>query len=540
MRSQCVLVIPSKSPGFFRVFCAELLRQLILSFCQMTPMQKRGKPAVAWHDPCHATRPARNASARLSFCAALLMALAFALHANAGADPVLRGMTPVLPQLLLCAEAAHPAIQAETLRAKAQWFRAAATDGFYDPQMQAGLLYADGPLRAPESFLPGYVEQDALAARGTLTVPVDPGVYLRASLTHWQTFDTPAALRDGHATVAGISAQLPLLKDRGFETARLATQSAEDLARTADALRDTVRQNVRLNVSAAYIALLRAQAAYQETLSASNRAARILSETLERVGLSANAAYELHTARMEVALRTDDAQSADNTRLQSLALLEQSIASPLPDDFATLPDELHRWAALCRASAMLTNSAPVLRPEFRAALQMIEARSSQTRLAATACQSDLSLRAGIGWRVDDSNWNYNDGDSFGWEGGLVWSRSFDLTAERETLRAADAELQAAHSDAIDVRIRIDTETLRARTALQSALQRFEHVQLAVDEAQKSLAAEEERFRLGEGRSRNVLDAQKDLTNANLRYHDVAAELLRAYLDLAYAAGHLAP
>ena len=479
---------------------------------------------------------------------AILSVLSPFTHARAEfADPVLNGVTPTLPELLVLAEENHPAISAEKHRAQAQHHRAAATQGFYDPQLEAGLLQTGGPLRSPDSFLPGYVEADSIAARGGVSLPLDPGVRLRASLTHWQPYDS--ARRDGHATVAGFSAEIPLLKDRGFETAKLTTHINEALAHAADANRDTVIQNVRYNVSVAYVAYLRSLAAYQETLSASNRADRIYSETRERVKLTANAAYELHTARMEIAFRTDDVLAADNAKDQALIALLQAVRSAaihfVGDDTPPSVEEFHRWADLCRLNATNLNQFTIsdshrLRPEISAASFVTRARYSQKEFAENALKSDLSLRAGIGWRLHDSQWGYNSGDTFGWEAGIVWSRPFGLSAERENIRSAEAEWYAAAAELNEICGTTEMAMFRARAALESALQRFELVQLAVDEAQKSLAAEEERFRLGEGRTRNVLDAQKDLTNANLRSHDVAAELLRAYFDLAHATGQLAP
>ncbi|MCL1888151.1 MAG: TolC family protein [Kiritimatiellaeota bacterium] len=473
---------------------------------------------------------------------ALFFACVLSLRAQHG-DPVLNGVTDVLPSLFQDVQG-HPVVNSDRARWLAQGHRVEVTRGFYDPKLEAGLLHAGGPLRSPDSFLPGYVEADTLAARGGVSLALDPGVHLNASLTHWQAYDS--ARRDGHAAVAGLSAKIPLLKDRGFETARLSTQVERELVDVAKSTWDATVQDVTYNIAHAYIAHLRAQAAHQESLSSSNRAARIYAETQERVKLTANAAYELHTARMEVALRTDDVQAADNARVQAVAVLRLASNSGLPQDdvfWVPLPDELQRWAALCRsaAPAALTNEPPLSnRPELRAAERMTRVRETQSKLAAEEMKSDLSLRAGVGWRLHDSQWGYNGGDAFGWEIGIVWSRPLGGEAERHAHHAATMEQAIAACQRLHVGNTIASEAVRARAALESALHRFEFVQSAVEEAKNSLTAEEERFRLGEGRTRNVLDAQKDLTNANLRSHDVAAELLRAYFDLAYARGQLAP
>ena len=56
-------------------------------------------------------------------------------------------------------------------------------------------------------------------------------------------------------------------------------------------------------------------------------------------------------------------------------------------------------------------------------------------------------------------------------------------------------------------------------------------------AQQTVAAEQERFRLGEGNSHAVLEAQKNLTATLLRQNAAAAEFLRAMSDYNFACGY---
>jgi outer membrane protein TolC len=73
-------------------------------------------------------------------------------------------------------------------------------------------------------------------------------------------------------------------------------------------------------------------------------------------------------------------------------------------------------------------------------------------------------------------------------------------------------------------------------SLAAARDRLDIVDRAVGEARRALDAESERMRLGEGRSRNVLDAQKDLTTAERRANQAALDTVLAILDLLHAAG----
>ena len=83
---------------------------------------------------------------------------------------------------------------------------------------------------------------------------------------------------------------------------------------------------------------------------------------------------------------------------------------------------------------------------------------------------------------------------------------------------------------------IAAEQARARAVLAAARDRLGMVDQAVGEAQRALAAEEQRLALGEGRSRNVLDAQKDLTDAERRANVAALDMIVAFTQMLHAAG----
>jgi outer membrane protein TolC len=85
----------------------------------------------------------------------------------------------------------------------------------------------------------------------------------------------------------------------------------------------------------------------------------------------------------------------------------------------------------------------------------------------------------------------------------------------------------------DIQIKIRNELNSAYRNFSTTFLGMELCAIAVEEAKKALQAENERFRLGEGRSRNVLDAQKDLTEALRRQILVAIELLKAYSAFNY-------
>jgi len=109
-------------------------------------------------------------------------------------------------------------------------------------------------------------------------------------------------------------------------------------------------------------------------------------------------------------------------------------------------------------------------------------------------------------------------------------------SERARAAAREADARAAQADLAVIALRVAAEHARAVVAFASACDRLDSVDRAVEEALTSLDAESDRFRLGEGRSRLVLDAQKDLSAATRRANAAAAETIRAFADLVRAAG----
>ena len=75
---------------------------------------------------------------------------------------------------------------------------------------------------------------------------------------------------------------------------------------------------------------------------------------------------------------------------------------------------------------------------------------------------------------------------------------------------------------------------------KAAKNRLQLVNEGIEAAQNHLAAQQERFRLGEATSTNVTDAQKNLTTILQRQTIATADLLRARANYLYATGYYQP
>jgi outer membrane protein TolC len=445
---------------------------------------------------------------------------------------------PTVSNLVACARLANPGLRARAARVEAADGDAAAVDGFYSTALSAASGFADGPLRTPGSLLPGVAPTESWVAEASVARPLRSGLRLRGSLARWDSLNGGAA-EPSSASVAGCSVEKPLLRDRGFATQRLDAEAAALGADQARAWQAAAWQETCHAVTRGYADWLAAHAEIAESLSASGRVARLLEETEARVALEATPAYQLASARMEVAFRQDELHQARAALQDSRSRLEELVGVALTDDLlpAPSPDELRRWAETCASAGLATPFALAIpdRPEWRAAAAAAAQADTRVRRAREDLKSDLSLVAGVGMRLNNAPGAHADAD-LAWEAGVVWRSPLGFEAERARAAARAADARAARADLAAIANAAAGEYARAQAGFAAVCARLESVDRAVEAARASLDAEADRFRLGEGRSRLVLDAQKDLSAANRRANAAAVETIRAFTDLVRAAG----
>jgi outer membrane protein TolC len=479
----------------------------------------------------------RHGAARtlgIAFC--LLPAL---LGAAGVASPTASSPGTNLACLLDIAGRSNPRVLAAGRRIDAATARALSLDGLYDPVLHATAGRADTPARAARSPLPATPAFGVLAAEGGFSAAVRGGARLDATLTRWQALDRSDG--DDFHDAAGVGLDVPLVRDRGFRSQDWRVDAAARAVDAARARAEAEWQDTCREVTRAYADWLLALAERTESERALGRVTNLLAEAEERERLAVIPAYQLHTTRMEVSLRREDLRQSLASLQQARLRLAETVGADLPADLAATDGELQAWAAACaagrtgtlaRAAAARTDDLP----ELRAAAAEVAAAEARIRLAREDLRPDVSLVAGVGCALDDGPDAGSDDATVGWEVSAVWRRAWERVGERAALDAATADRDAAAADRRTAVVAAVASLGRAREALQSASERLDLVDAAVAEARLSLEAEGERFRLGDGRSRNVLDAQKDLTAAVRRANAAAADTARAFADLVRAAG----
>lgn len=413
-------------------------------------------------------------------------------------------------------------------------------EGFFDPQLTAS--------GGRKSDLDTGV--DSLFTLGGVETAVMPGAYLSSGVE--ETFlhsvpGSPEGVIGQTRLTAGV--RVPLWRDRGFKLWKLDTRRVDARREAALARVRNAGQEVRRDAELGYVTWLEARTQAWIAASATRRVEELMAQTQELIRLQTVPDYQLLPARMEVNLRRDEEastrQSVETTRQRLAEILGQPASWEPPAAWS--PDLLVSWVAKDAPPAAFPGEAGLQeRLAQRGAWQEYQylIAAAQTELAKTREQarSDVSLEVKGVWAGEDGaggvgGGRYTIDRNTGGLVALTWSRPWGFSAERGRSLQASATIAELQENlrALETGIRTDLQVTFGEW--RQGYQRLALLGEAVAAARQTLSAEEERFRLGQGRSRNVLDAQKDLNDSTRRQVALAAEVLRTGIRYRFAAGY---
>ncbi|MBU0715592.1 MAG: TolC family protein [Verrucomicrobia bacterium] len=447
-----------------------------------------------------------------------------------------------LEALVAEAFANNPAVQAaqyEVSRAQAERDE---LRGFFDPQLNATASQSD--------YNAGY--NQALLHAG-VDAAILPGVYLgtRVEESYYSQLQGSTVTNvfgnnynDLWQSLAGLRLGVPLLRDRGFLQWKLSDERAAKRHRMAQNHWRAVTQQCRHDVEQQYIAVLETVAQRYVAQAALNRVEKLLKEAQELVQLKIVPGYQLFAARSEVALRQEseaaDQQACQTTQIRLLEILGASHpVRPVRASF----DTLILWAESVELPPLYAeDTALKARGDYNEILDFIEVAEKEQAINQDNLRDDLSLNMETILQGEDPNdiigtGRYLSEQNLGASIGLTWKRPWGYRTEKARMRAISATIDARHELLRQTAIRIRADLKVQHEQFMSAQDRLNLVAQAIVAARQALEAENERFCLGEGLSRFVLDAQKDLTDALKRQIIIAVELLRAYSNFMYASGY---
>jgi len=426
----------------------------------------------------------------------------------------------------------NPSVRAAAQRVEQARRRREGLRGFFDPVVRGDGKKYDGNL--------GY----DLRFTGGVDMAVRPGWYVS-----FETAENRLAVADAEGdrlfqTVLKASVTVPLLRDRGFREWRFDDAAAEANLRAAKAALRGTQQDIRRQIELLYIGVLQALSSYEIARAATHRVEQLLEEAKELVRLKVVPEYQLYPARMEVALARASESQAKEAWRRSLVNLFRYVGVPeKARELRAKPEHLVQWARSVNLPPVGSVREVLLRSgAYSARRALLDAARYGLARSRDELLDDLSLSAEVVWQGEDphipigtEHWLSNR--HAGSVVMLRWSRPLGRRAERAEV-ARRASLVREQAELLrDIEIGIRAGLLTAGQDYKAAREELNLVTEAVEEARRNLAAEGERFRLGTGRSRNVLDAQKDLTNVIQRQTVIAARLLRAWADYLYAMGY---
>lgn len=415
--------------------------------------------------------------------------------------------------------------------------------GFFDPQVVAAGGHVERGRTVPGATRSSSLDDDALSARIGIETAAKPGAYLSVGIAERRLLEPGEPFDDLYQSLAGVRLWVPLVQDRGFSRWRAEDRQAGALSLAASNDLIAVRQDVQHEVERAYIDALHALAEQDTVARAGARVDQLLKEAQTLVDLHVIPEYQLFTARLEVELYREEtasaAQVAETQRIRLGELVGSTNAPSLKADAHSLV----AWALFVTPSrAGTTDDACGRRGLYLAARKRCDAAAAEGLRLAEELKPDIAVTAAATWQGEDQSDVFGrerllSDEHAGTEVAVVWRQPLGHRAEKADMNANVALQDALRAQLSGIRLKIAAELASAESALQSARERLDTAEEAVQQAERALGAEEERFRLGESRSRNVLDAQKDLTATLRRRNNAAALVLSADSDLRYAMGY---
>lgn len=327
---------------------------------------------------------------------------------------------------------------------------------------------------------------------------------------------------------AGLAFSLPLYRggrlSRGVAIAELRRSIAEDMYSMG-------RQDLIYNLTNAYYKVLQ----LEKVVKANDEAVKQFEahrrdvEFLFQAGTAAKvdilkAETELAHARQAALISRNGLESAYEVLKMLMGIDEMDKRIRLVQDegrdVEASPIEQDIQAALNR------------RPDYQAALKRIKAAEERVALAEGRHYPSLNLTGEYSERAGpDMEWNEN------WFIGIrLFIPIFEGGSISAEVGRARAELMKAREGERALRLEIIREVRDAHLGVETAMQRMEVAEKAIETARENVRIEHLRYKAGVGTGTDVIDAQTSLLRAETDYHQAVYDRAIALAALRKAVG----
>ncbi len=294
-------------------------------------------------------------------------------------------------------------------------------------------------------------------------------------------------------------------------------------------------QDVRLNVAAAYIGVLRANSA----LSVANSEVRSLSRHVEDVDdmftTGAVAKNDLLAAQVSLAAALQQQLQASNSVDLATAVYNKALGRPLAGA-VSLDENLPGLDPRLDISSLqaLTETAFSNREELAELHSVADAANAQARSTRAQSRPQFAL-TGAYTALENNILNREDFWSVGV--GFQWA-IFDANRSRDRANALSLQSRALFREYRDLQSVIELQVRSAWLRLNETIARIKLASHAVAQADENLRVVRDRYRNGEGTNTEVLDAEGLRTLSRSNYDNALYDAAIARYQLQRATGTL--
>ena len=449
-----------------------------------------------------------------------------------------------LSDFLKRAEEANPSVQAALQRAEQARQQILETEEFLDSSLYlaAGRTEEDRdmPLEPPNY---NQLTGNSLELQGGVEIPLAQGAYVTTGFSTRKLYKD-SAYEHLYQNLATLQLSIPLWRDRGFAvySHRLSAARAEYEQSLCDLL--AVKQNLRHQLELAYITAYETMATCRVKEEATERFRRLVKEAKELARLKTIPEYQVQETELELQIGLDDEDAAHNAHQLALVALATLLGSQENLELVGQPQALIDACALVPEQPQAPPRDQLLaqRGDTAALACQIRAARAQAERYEEEAKDSLFLSAGLSYLAESEKYDFHSyrkrtDDNLEGEISLTWRRSFGNRGARARQQRFEARVSELLADLSQAELNASSQLRQAEFSCLSARRRIDIVRQGIAAAEETVRAETQRFQLGEGSSKAVLDAQKNLTDILQRQTNAAADLLRAYADFRHAAGY---
>ena len=343
---------------------------------------------------------------------------------------------------------------------------------------------------------------------------------------------TPPIFEGDNFIRAGAQVSIPLYAGGGITSG---IKAAEFGADAADVQLQAVIQGIKLGVAERYVAVLRAESAFNVAKSIVASLETHTADTAKRVDFGAVPQNDYLAASVTLAnakqrlLQTENA--LDYARADYNRFLGRPLDAPTSLDPGLGIDDL--LPARSNVSELI-DMAKARRPELSVMATRAEALRKQSDTVRAGAKPQLALTGGYMFLENE----FLDDDAFWMAGISVQWNAFDGGRSRKQAASLDSKAAAISHQHADLKTMIALQVRRSWHDRFEAESRIGVTESAVEQAAENLRVVRNRYAAGASTNVEVLDAEA-LREQSLSNHDDARyELVLAKIRLARAVGSL--